>query len=116
MSLKVVAILCVVSMIIGAIVTKMYSSTEKEEVKDKIVTVIKEHKNSDGSSDTETRTVENKKDTTTTNVIPSSWLATGLYDFKSYGVQVQRRILGPVWAGGYVKTNGEFGLAVSIEF
>jgi hypothetical protein len=34
----------------------------------------------------------------------------------SYGIQVERRILGPVWVGAYGLANASGGLSVSLEF
>jgi len=33
-----------------------------------------------------------------------------------YGARVERRVLGPVFAGVYGRTDGEFGLSVALEF
>ncbi len=33
-----------------------------------------------------------------------------------YGLEIQRRVLGPIWAGGFVNTSRVYGVTIGLEF
>jgi hypothetical protein len=76
-----------------------------------------------------TETIKQIDDTTVKNVLNSTtvyakpnWqigVSAGgeVLDFRPvYGAMVQRRIIGPIFAGAYARTNAEIGLLVTMEF
>lgn len=96
------------------------------------VTVVKEVKHPDGTTETDTTITDKDKDTTSdsdtktasetiTNLKPQ-WKA-GVqagYNFSSfqkvYGAQIDRRILGPLFIGAWGNSDHAGGVSVSIEF
>ena len=102
---------------------------EIEVIKKDVRTVIREVVKTDGSKETvtviedkskETSKKESSKETIITNAKPQ-WRVQGLADLTTlaspvYGVGIERRILGPIFVGGFVKANREYGVSVSLEF
>jgi beta-lactam-binding protein with PASTA domain len=104
---------------------------EVEVIKRDVRTVIKEVERPDGTREKETviedRTRERTKKesetqthTVVTNLKPQ-WKVQGLVQLNNiqqptYGVGVERRIIGPVFVGAWGKQSREFGLSVSLEF
>ncbi len=99
-----------------------------EIVKHDTTTIVKEHKNRDGSSDTETTVVNHDIDLsksddskTITNLTPQ-WKVQGQYgyNFQSlrpvYGAAIERRIVGPLFIGAWGNTDHTVGLSVGLEF
>ena len=100
-----------------------------EVIKRDVHTVIREVVRPDGSKEVvtviddktrETNKKESSKETIITNIKPQ-WRVQGIADLTHlaapvYGVGIERRILGPVFAGAFVKANREYGVSVSLEF
>lgn len=112
------------------VVTEVHEVVKEVEViKKDVVTVIKE--NPDGSKETtitDRTTIEkelNKQrdEITKISTLKPQWRfqgIVGIKDFKfdqsSYGLGIERRILGPISAGAFYKTkDNEFGLTASYE-
>lgn len=108
------------------IVTKV-ETVEKQVVKNNIQTVVRTVERPDGSreiiktiNDTSTRT----EDKTSLKEVykQSDWAVglsagTRLTDIDPvYALHVQRRIIGPIFAGAYGRTDGEVGLSVLVTF
>lgn len=102
---------------------------EVEKIKKDVVVVIKERKNPDGSSETETVITDRSEINKETNrkqtisALKSQWRIQGIIgvrDFKfdqpSYGIGIERRIFGAISAGPYYKTkDNEVGVTLSYE-
>lgn len=84
-------------------------------------TVIKEKKTEDKSTEVVKKEEKTKESTVTTNEKPQ-WKVQALAGLELgtvgpvYGAGVERRILGPFFAGVYGKTNKEVGASLSFEF
>src|SRR5665213_1723485 len=132
MSLKYIAILCLISAVIGGVVTKMYSPPKTVEVTrdvthTEIQVVTHTVKLPSGEIDTTTTTNQDIKQVDTDNkstpspVIPKNWLVSGTYGtdihtlMPAYGVDVKRRILGPLFIGGNADSSGRIGLTLGME-
>lgn len=139
-AIKYLAGIVVISMIIGgAITAKFVSSREvvktqtidRVVVQDHVVTVVKEIDRPDGTKEITTTAdqVTNKTD----NSIKSAedlkppelknWMVSGGIglDFdgtvdKVYDVNINRRILGPIFVGAWANTKSQAGLNVGFEF
>lgn len=96
-------------------------------VQNRVRTVIRTVARPDGSSETTEERTDNSTSTAhssaeSTKYRTKNWnaaaLATvSLNDLQPvYGLLVQRRILGPVFAGLTVRADGEFGLSLGMEF
>lgn len=100
---------------------------EKEVVRKDIVTVVKEVIRPDGTKETTSTTTdksrENKDSTLVSKIKQSSYLIsvsaatsdTKLQDIE-YGLQVQKRIFGPLFLGATINTKKSVGLSVGMEF
>lgn len=112
------------------VVTKLQTVTN-DVVHDHIHTVIQTVTLPSGEKKSTTTIDNDKNETASTNTVSSSvttyskpqWRAQGLagLNLKSvstpvYGIGIERRILGPIFAGAYGKNNGEVGISVSLEF
>lgn len=102
---------------------------EREVVRKDIVTIVKEITKPDGTKETVTTTTDNtveRKDTKTehleTKIVEKQWfIAAGvaresLVSENIYQLSVNRRILGPIYAGLSANTEKQFGLNVGMEF
>lgn len=104
---------------------------EVEVVKRDVRTVIKEVSRPDGTKIRETviedksKEAKNKDQTNTSTKLVESlkpqWKVQGLVGINeisnpTYGVGVERRIIGPVFAGVWVNTQKQYGVSVSLEF
>jgi len=107
---------------------------EVEVVKKDVVTIIKEKKNTDGSVETVTTitdktTIDKERDEAREEIksvinLRPQWRVQGsvgaskISDLASpiYGVGIEKRILGPVSAGIYGRSDKELGLTISLEF
>lgn len=130
MKIKYVLVLAVVSMAVGAAVTRTYLprevvKTETVEVtKEKIITVTHTEKKPDGtevtdSTKTETRnTTESSNSTVTKAPELAQWMVSGGYGVveQTYSAGVQRRIAGPIWVGAEANTNKEVYIKLAVEF
>lgn len=103
-----------------------------ETVKHDTVTVTKEHQNTDGTKDVVTTITDHDIEQTTKDIkekdskvldsLKPQWKATGLYGYNFhdlrtvYGASVDRRIIGPVFAGVWGNTDRTAGVSVSLEF
>ncbi len=135
MTNKNIAILCISTAIASSVVTRYYFpkvntktvETTKEVIKTDIKTVTRTITAPDGTTDTTTVTEDHsiKRDssnkTALTNKQPN-WMVSGavLTDFTRqppyYGIQVQRRILGPFYIGALLTTKQDVGLSLGFEF
>lgn len=105
---------------------------EVEVVKHDVRTVIREVTRPDGTKETETviedktqesrqKESERKEEKIVTNDKPQ-WKANVLLTTKqgllgpAYGASVERRILGPIFAGAFANTDKVIGVTVGIEF
>jgi hypothetical protein len=122
-------IIAIIAAAAGAAITKTYfistkiETVEKEVIKDRIITVIKERKNPDGSSEKETiidetkKEVRDKKETVVLAPPAPDWSVGLASDLKQlYRLDVQRRVVGPVHAGVWADTSKQVGLSVRIDF
>jgi hypothetical protein len=121
----------------GIYIGKLYFSrtetieVEKEQTQKNVVTIVKEVVRPDGSRETETTTTDKSKETKDTKssvsvVAPPrpDWHLSVAAQTKFnpiemkpiYGVQIERRILGPFSAGISVNTERSIGLVVGYEF
>ena len=139
MELKTVGILVLATAIISAVVTRYYFpkvqtqvqtvEVTKEVVKNNIVTVTKIVKEKDGSETTTTTTTDNSvtqtsdsKSKSKTIAASKDWVISGSVQTKFeglqpiYGVQVQRRILGPFYLGAMTNTDRAAGVSIGFEF
>lgn len=100
---------------------------EKEVIKKDIITIIKEKKNPDGSTETETTITDKSKearDKLLEQIVvkPKDWFVSGGATVNPndltlvYNAQVNRRIIGPVYIGATVNTRKDVGLSVGFEF
>lgn len=100
---------------------------EVETIRKDIRTVIKEVEHPDGTKEKET-TIEDKsmvkKDSETVKVVSTSrldWKLQGIINLKDiavpiYGLDLERRIIGPFSAGAWATTQLDYGVSVSFEF
>ncbi len=135
MSRKSVLILCIITAAASVAVTRFYFpqiqtktvETTKEVIHNDVKTIIKTVTEPNGTT-TSTTTIEDhtqkidtskKLDITTTR---KDWLVSGSYSTDLhklepiYGLQVNRRILGPAYVGALLNTKGEVGLSIGLEF
>ncbi len=100
--------------------TKQVVKTKKD-----VITVTKRVKLPDGTITTETRkedrstTDKNKEFNQIVENEKAQWRANVLYSLtktNNYGASVERRILGPVFAGAYGFTDGNVGISVGLEW
>jgi hypothetical protein len=106
--------------------TNIVSNKDDSTTQNKIVTTIKETKNKDGSSETDTTIVDNSRivhddDSTITTAVKHDWILQGGVGLNTgleqlYMVGVQRRILGDIYLGAWGTTTKEAGLSISIQF
>ncbi len=97
------------------------SSSEESKTKNNIVTVIKERVLKDGTKETDTiitdRSKKTEEQTLTIAAPPKDWmLAATVNDERSYGLSVQRRILGNIFLGAFADTNARFGASLGLQF
>jgi hypothetical protein len=137
MSLKYTAILCLISAVTAASLTKYYFPTVQTQTRDvvhnttntEIQTVTKTVKLPSGEVDTTVTTdkdIQNTLNDIKTQVSlqtpPPNWLVSATYNTDihtlqpSYGADVKRRILGPLFLGINADTSGKFGASLGMEF
>lgn len=136
MNLKSILILMAIVAVISAGVTRFYfPKTEtktvevtKEVVKTDVRTVVRTVERPDGTKETTSETVDHtvKHETETKKsesfkskdwVVSVSALAKlSTFPQPIYGVQVQRRILGPFYLGAMANTDQSIGVSVGMEF
>lgn len=137
MSLKQVAVLLLVTATVSAALTRFYFpqvqvktvEVEKDVIHNNIQTVVVTKKLPSGEVDSTTTIVDhtNKVDTdnktSEISKIPPNWLIVGTasvtginFANPAYGVQVNRRILGPIFINASANTKGEVGLGLGMEF
>lgn len=135
MTIKQAIIACLLSAIVSAAFTQYYFpkiqtktvETTKEVVRTDVQTVIKTvtHPGGDTESTTtiidHTQRIETAKKTDVT-ITKKDWLVAASYSTSIhtlepiYGVQVNRRILGPAYIGALLNNKGEVGLSIGLEF
>lgn len=108
-------------------IEERHTVEEKEVVRTQVRTVIREVTRPDGSTTRDTVITDNSTGTRTSSVDvlklrQKDWhlSASVSYNFdarkQDYGVQAQRRILGPVYLGAELRTDKSAGLIVGVEF
>lgn len=100
--------------------------TQHDVIHNNIVTVTHTIKENDGTVDVTTTTTDHSQkietDSKTAVQIQPNWLVSGTYGIDihtlqpAYGLQVNRRILGPVFIGALLNTRGDVGLSLGFEF
>lgn len=95
---------------------------EKTVVKRDVQTVIKEVVRPDGTKETTTvvtdKTKESSAASTTIKQMQKDWLLGAYYRINdpTYALNLQRRIIGPVFLGAHVDLKGDIYVGASIEF
>lgn len=104
------------------------SVVEKEVIKRDVVTVIKEVVRKDGTKETVTEIIDHSREnssrseTVVKHAKAQYQLALvaltepGRFADPSYGVQLQRRLLGPVWGGLAATSDKQIMLSLGLEF
>lgn len=127
------AITAVVSLIVGAAACRYFWPVEtKIEVQERVLvrndirTVTRTITKLDGTQETVTERIDNsttnssRNSTTVINkstyLVGASIGTKGLKLQPTYGINAAIRVLGPVFAGLYGRTDGEIGLTLAIEF
>lgn len=132
--LRYLALIVLASIGLGAAVSryavppqaKTVEST-KEVTRNDVQIVTRTVTLSNGTTESTTTTTDHTIKAETNNkqsvtVVPKDWLVSGSVstDYKfappTYGAQVQRRILGPVFGGFLINTKGDVGLSIGFEF
>lgn len=135
MTLKQSLVACLIVAVAAAAVTRYYfpqiqtKTVEviKEVVKTDVKTVIHTVTSPDGTTDTTTTIVDHTTRTETENKTSIqakeiNWQVSGSVqsnfrlDPPAYGVQVQRRVLGPFFVGALLNTKGDVGLSLGVSF
>lgn len=133
MTLKYIVLLMVGSAIAGALLTSKYQksicppvSDQKVITKDQIVTEVHEVIKPDGSKITDTKRTEEfhqEENILIPQVLPSSsWRINGGigYAFSvqsyAYSIQLDRRLIGPVWVGIRGNNLKEVDVMLGVEF
>lgn len=126
---KVLLLIIIVSIGAGIALEKQLIAVNKETdtstVNNDVVTVIKEKKNKDGTSETDTTITDHSKtEDKKIQVIasePPNWfvqggvgLDTGLTQI--YTLSINRRILGPIFVGVWGSTQKSAGVSVALQF
>lgn len=132
-SIRTVTLLVLIAVIVTAGVSHYYYpltktiEVEREVIKNNIVTVTHTVKEKDGRVDIITTTTDKSQkiesNTKTKSInLQTNWLVSGLYETDihalqpTYGLQVNRRILGPVFISAVLNTKGSVGLGLGFEF
>ncbi len=126
---KVLSLIVVASLAAGVILEKQLVAVKKEtdtsKISNDITTVIKEKQNKDGSIEKDTTIVDkSKRDEKLISVAPilsPNWIVRGGYGLAKdlnavYTVSVDRRILGPIFLGGWASSQQSAGVSLAIEF
>lgn len=135
MSLRNTLIACLACLAVGAALAKFLWPTieQKVEIREKVVrqndiqTVTKIVTRPDGTTESTSVTTDRSilttdKQLTTTSAKKPQWnlgitaATNSLTVAPTYGMLVQRRVIGPVFVGASARTDGEFGLTLSMEF
>jgi len=132
MTLKHTLILCIVCALVGAglnsymraPVTVVQTKVVEKVVNRDVVKVVKQTKAPDGTVVTETvvtdkSTAETNSATSKAISVPApNWLVGATYaiNSQSYGLAVQRRIAGPIFAHVSVEQSGAASIGLLIEF
>jgi len=129
MTYKSITILCIVVAIVAAGSTRYKTvETTRDVVHNDVQTIVKTIKLPTGEVDTTTTTTDHSVKVDTDNKtavqlqVAKNWLVSGVYSISihtlepSYGLQVNRRILGPIFIGANANTKGEIGLSLGMEF
>lgn len=129
MTIKTGLIIGLLLLLIGAAIgrytaspTETVKEVEKEVVKHDVVTVTHEVKRPDGTTETEITTTDKTKESSTKKTEVSSaaapnWFLVGSATKDNvYGLQVNRRILGPAFVGVGATTDHIYTLNVGVEF
>ncbi len=134
MSIRNTVILCLIISAVSIIATRYIFprietktvETTKEVVRTDVQTVVHTITLPSGGTDTTTTIIdhstrtETSKNTAITSKLPN-WQVSGSaqsgIDLKPYyGIQAQRRILGPFYLGALLNTKGDVGLSIGFEF
>lgn len=125
---KTVVLLCVASAALAGWAVKRYLPTEVVKTEtvevEKIVTIIHREKKPDGTVvEDEKRTEDRQTDTDTVAskpvAPPPNWHISAQYlpdTLPAYGINVERRILGPIFVGVGANTRKELHVSLGFEF
>lgn len=129
MNNKTIAIIIVISAVAGGAITRYYMpktvTVEHETTKTVTVTHTEEKTLPDGTKVVDSTTTENqsKQDSKTTQSSPDNkkWLVmlgagTGVNLQPFYQIQVNRRLLGPLFVGVNASTDSRIGISLGVEF
>ena len=135
MTLRSTLLLCAASASLSAAVVRNYLPTvrteqqtvEREFIKRDVVTVTKYEQRPDGSSTTTTVTTDKSKESATKSQtvsaapLPQWMIGATVQQYNAataptYGLTVQRRMLGPVWLGVAADTNKTVSASILLEF
>lgn len=123
--------LIVITALASAALTRYYfpktvtKIEEKEVVRKDVKTIIKEVVKKDGTKETTTEILDRsteKREFMLEQFKISDWIVSASYGMKEfkgepiYGLQVQRRILGPLFLGLTGSTDKVYGISVGMEF
>lgn len=132
MTNKTVAIMCLASAVVSAACTQYFFpqiktvEVQKEVIRNDIQTVTHTVKEPDGTTDITTTTTDHSQVTLTDtkkefNIVPN-WHVSAFADANiklespEYGLNVQRRILGPIFIGASLSNKGNVGASLGMEF
>jgi hypothetical protein len=92
--------------------------TEKVVTRDRVVTKTVTVTAKDGSSTTVTESTQDKQSSASKAVVSKKNWNVAAYTFgvQSYGISVQRRILGDIYAYGSAQTNGQLAVGLGFAF
>lgn len=137
MTLRLVILLCLLSALLSAVVTKYYFpaiqvktvETEKEVIRTDVQTVVHTVTQPNGAIDTTTTTIDHSQKTETDNKtlvqLKSSTINVSALvgnDFSKrliqpiYGISVSKELLGPITVGLFGLTSGTIGVSVGLNF
>lgn len=130
--MKTIIVVALVAMLLGAAITRQFytreviKTVEHETIKDHIITQIREVDNKDGTKQIDTTVTDNriavdsKVSTDIKNVTLPNWFISGGLQIdrqlNTYNLHINRRILGPIFVGGFADTKGTVGVSVGFEF
>lgn len=129
--MKIYMILALTCLTLGAIVGRVLApkAITKTETITNTVTVTKTLKEPNGAVEIETTTTSQVDKVivpvpnstppdakTHSKYIVSATVGTNVLLQPTYGVQVQRQLLGPIYGGAYANTSGQAGLILSVAF
>ncbi len=135
MTLKQVSVLCLIVAVLSAAVTRYYFpqiqtktvEVTKEVVKTDVRTVVHTVTSPNGTVDSTTTVIDHSTKTetehkTSVTMAEKNWNVSGFIESNfhleapSYGVHIQRKVLGPLSLGVLTNTKGDVGLSIGVTF